>query len=467
MAKRKITKRVVDSLSPGDIVWDTVVRGYGVRRQRDARVYVVKYRFGGRQRWYRIGEHGAPWTAEKARTRAESVLGDVADGNDPAAAREAARDQRTIAELCECYLADYAEHHKRPSTVATDRINIENHIKPLLGRLNVADITRADVDRFKRAVKDGKTAKDIKLGPRARSIVRGGEGAANRCLALLSHMFSMAERWGWRAEGTNPCRYVEKYRENRRERFLSEAELACLGHVLAEAEQGVESPFAIAAVRLLIFTGARVSEILSLRWEHVDLERAMLRLPDSKTGAKAIYLSAPALEILATLPHIDGNPHVIAGERKGAPLVNLQKPWRRLRQRTTLRLWAAEAESRSEGGRLVTLLREKLDREPLYAECVQEAKRCGVELPRGLEDVRLHDLRHSFASVGAAGGLSLPMIGRLLGHTQTATTQRYAHLAADPVKAANEAIGQRIAAMMKGGEEKMVAEILPMAKRGP
>ena len=146
----------------------------------------------------------------------------------------------------------------------------------------------------------------------------------------------------------------------------------------------------------------------SLYVEHVDFERTMLLLPDSKTGAKAVYLSAPALDVLAKLPRLAGNPHVIAGEREGAALVNLQKPWRRIRAKA------------------------------------------------GLDGVRIHDLRHSFASVGAAGGLSLPMIGKLLGHTQAATTERYAHLAADPVRAANEAIGERIAAMMKGGGADVV-----------
>ena len=170
---------------------------------------------------------------------------------------------------------------------------------------------------------------------------------------------------------------------------------------MAERDGG-ETAFVIAAIRLLLFTGARLGEILGLRWNHVDFERACLRLPDSKTGQKVLYLSAPALEVLAGLPRLDGNPHVICGEREGAHLVNLEKPWRRLRARS------------------------------------------------GLDDVRLHDLRHSFASFGAAGGLSLPMIGKLLGHTQAATTERYAHLAADPIRAANEAIGERIAAVMKG-----------------
>ena len=332
MAKRKITKRVVDALKPGELVWDTIVRGFAVRRQREARVYLIKYRFGGRQRWYSIGPHGAPWTVEKARKKAEAVLGEVANGSDPSARRELERDQRTLVDLCDRYLNEHAENHKRASTVTTDRINAENHIKPLLGRMNVADVTRVDVDRFKQAVKEGKTAKDVKRGPRARSIVRGGPGAANRSLALLSHMFHLAERWGWRPDGSNPCRHVDKYQENDRERFLSESELGRLGNALREAErEGVETPYAISAIRLLIFTGARLGEILGLRWQDVDIDRGMLFLPHSKTGAKVIYLSAPALKTLASIPRMEGNPYVIAGKREATALVNLQKPWQRIR----------------------------------------------------------------------------------------------------------------------------------------
>ena len=160
----------------------------------------------------------------------------------------------------------------------------------------------------------------------------------------------------------------------------------------------------IAGLRLLIFTGARKSEILGLHWRMVEFERALLRLPDSKTGEKVIYLSAPALQLLAELPRIAGNPHVLPGERSGRHLVNIEKTWRRVRH------------------------------------------------DAGLDDVRLHDLRHSFAAIGAGAGLGLPVIGALLGHTETSTTARYAHLAADPVRAANEAIGRRIAAALAGND---------------
>ena len=164
----------------------------------------------------------------------------------------------------------------------------------------------------------------------------------------------------------------------------------------------------------MLFTGARLSEILTLRWEHVDIQRGDARLPDSKSGAKTVQLPPPALAVLAGLTRVEGNPHVIVGQKDGAGLVNLEKPWRAIRAAA------------------------------------------------GLPDVRLHDLRHAFASVGAAGGDSLLVIGKLLGHTQAATTARYAHLSADPVKAAAAAISGQIAAALGGGG----AEIVPMRVTG-
>ncbi len=190
------------------------------------------------------------------------------------------------------------------------------------------------------------------------------------------------------------------------ERFLSNEELARLGEVLAEAERTrTEIPSAIAAIRLLLFTGCRRSEILTLKWEHVDFERQCLRLPESKTGSKTVYLSPPALEVLTGIDREEGSPYVITGAKPGSHLVNLTKPWQRIRKKAEL------------------------------------------------EGVRIHDLRHSFASMAVAGGLSLPVIGALLGHTQPATTHRYAHLAADPLKQAANLTGNRIAAAMAGAKK--------------
>ena len=161
-----ITKRTVDALTPGEIAWDDAVSGFGVRCQRKAKTYVLKFRAGGRQRWYTIGKHGSPWTVDQARTEAKRLLGVVAEGKDPAANRDALKDRASVTDLCHRFLEDHAAEHKRPSSQYNDRANIQNHVIPLLGKIDVADVTRADIDRFKRAVKDGKTAKDVKLGPR-------------------------------------------------------------------------------------------------------------------------------------------------------------------------------------------------------------------------------------------------------------------------------------------------------------
>jgi integrase len=215
-------------------------------------------------------------------------------------------------------------------------------------------------------------------------------------------MMNLAEAWGLRLDGSNPCRHVKKYAEHRRERYLSREELRRLGVALHDAQTGnTESPHAIAAIGLLVLTGARLREILTLRWDQVDIDGEVLRLPDSKTGAKQIYLNQAAITLLRRMPRMQGNPFVIVGRKAGAPLINLEKPWRRIRA---------------------------------------DAK---------LDDVRIHDLRHSFASVAAGVGMSLPMIGKLLGHSQPVTTARYAHLAADPVRAASNQIGAEISAAMK------------------
>lgn len=398
---QRITKRLVDNLFPGEILWDSAVKGFGVRCQKSSKVYILKTRIKSRQRWFSIGPHGSPWTPHRARDQALKLLGHIAEGKDPALARTVHSNMPIVAELCNRYLKDYAQEHKKPSSMNTDRANIENHVKPLIGNLHVSDITLADIDKFKRDVKDGKSARGRKKNQQGGPSVTGGSGVSNRCLALLSKMFNLAERWGWRMLGSNPCRNIERYKERKLERYLSDEELFRLSDALIHGEkEGTENPYVVAALRLLIFTGARLGEILTLQWKYVDFKNAKINLPDSKTGQKEIFLSAPALDTLSNLPRQLNNPYVICGNITGRHLVNLQKPWQRIRQRANI------------------------------------------------EDVRIHDLRHSFASVAASSGLSLPMIGKLLGHTQAATTQRYAHLADNPIRDANEKIGQRLAAAM-------------------
>ncbi len=233
---------------------------------------------------------------------------------------------------------------------------------------------------------------------------------ANRVVALLSKMFNLAERWGLRPPATNPVRGIERYREKRRQRFLAGDELARLGQGLAEAEaEGAELSSAIALVRFLLFTGCRRGEALGLRWEDVDFERGMAWLRDSKTGQPALVLNAPAKAVLAGLER--QGEWVFAGKDPEGPLVGVTRIWWRIRSRADL------------------------------------------------ADVRLHDLRHSHASMGAAAGLSLPLIGALLGHRQPATTARYAHLAADPVREASERVAARMAAALSAKPDAEVVDL--------
>jgi integrase len=382
----KLTKRVIDSTKPAsdhDVFrWDAELRGFGLRvKPTGVKSYILQYRtVTGISRRVTIGQHGR-LTADEARTQAKVQLGRVARGDDPAAEKASARDGISFSVFAERYLTDHAATKKKPSSVRMDRINLQKHILPNLARKRLGTLARADVVRLHQSMRDR-------------------PGAANRCLALLSKMMNLAERWGERPDGSNPCRHVEKYRENKRDRFLSAVELARLGAACQRCEQdGTIGPSFLALVRLLIFTGARLSEIQKAQWDWVDFESGVLRLPDSKTGAKTIMLPAPALEVLARQVRVDGNPYVITGE-DNRYLVNVWKQW--------------------------AILREVAE----------------------LKNIRLHDLRHSFASVGAAGGMPLNLIGGLLGHRQTQTTSRYAHLANDPLKAAANQIAGTIAATM-------------------
>lgn len=386
MAAIRLTKRVVEGQTPGSrdiILWDTEVTGFGCKiTPAGRRAYFCYYRtHDGLQRRPAIGPHGR-LTVQEAREIARGWLAEAAAGGDPSRDRHSARRAPTVAELCKRFLEDHSARRNKPGTAYNYARMIDRFILPQLGHRKVATIVAADIDQLHHSL-------------------HATPYQANRVLGLLSKMMNLAERWDYRSANTNPTRHVDRNSEGKRERYLSADEMSRLAATLAQAESDrSETARVIAAIRLLIFTGCRLSEILTLRWEYLDLPRYQLRLPDSKTGAKVVHLNGATVSILRSLERT-ASPWVLPGGKEGGHLVNLQKPWRRLRRRA------------------------------------------------GLEDLRIHDLRHSFASVAAGLGEGLHMIGKLLGHTQAQTTHRYAHLAADPVRAATERVSGVIVEMMR------------------
>ncbi len=387
--RKHITKSVVDGMKPDEIIWDTKLIGFGVRYQRRDKVFVYKCRIGNRQRWFAIGKYGQPWTVADAENRVKVIQGDIANDLDPAAIREERERNPTLRQAGKIFLETVVTKRRKATQVLYNDF-FERLTYPKLGDVKVAQIKFSDIAL-------------LHYGLRKTPIT------ANRVIASLSTLFSWCERSGFRPRHSNPVQGVERFEEKSKERFLSPRELARLGVALARAERNrTESVYAIAAIRLLMFTGCRRNEILELQWKDVSIDKAMLLLPETKTGARPVYLSAPALSVLAGLPRLRNNPFVIVGEKNGQHLINLRKPWLRI---------------------------------------------CKVAR---LRDVRIHDLRHSFASVGVSGGASLPIIGKLLGHSKSSTTEKYSHLAADPVRAVNEAMGNQIAAMLRGQKGNVV-----------
>lgn len=451
MPTLKLTRRAVAAIQPAErpvTYWDSDLSGLGLTvRPSGARSWIARYRAGGggRNGTLRQVVLGDPeaMTPEQARTEAKALLAKVRLGADPAAERAEARQAETFAEVAERWFAEHVTPKRKPGTAAFYRNCLDIHVLPAFGTKRASAITKQDMTRLHGAVAAGKGKGPKHPGSKrtAAEKVRGGRVIANRVLATVAAVYAWALDLGLLPAGTlNPAKGVEPFREEGRERFLTAEEMARLGEVLRLAEtEGLpwepdpEKPearrkhapkaenrrvkidlHAAAAIRLLMLTGARLREVLNLEWSHVDFDRGLLRLPDSKTGKKTIVLGGAALALLEGLPRVGR--YVVASTSAGTagerPRSDLNRPWR------------------------------------------------AVRAAAGLPELRIHDLRHSAAAVGAGAGLSLHQIGGLLGHTQARTTAKYAHLAADPQRRAADLIGNEVAAALGIG-----GEVIDMAER--
>lgn len=401
----RLTKTFIESLptpeARASFAWDDKMSGFGVKvLPNGKRKYVLKYRTrGGRagtQRWLSLGAHGSV-TVNQARALAQRALATVADGGDPQAQRNAVATAPALSDVWNRYERDHLGLRK-DATQRNYRAIWEDRLKPAFGNQRVKEISRGDVDAFHK--KWASTPYQ-----------------ANRILALLSKLMSLAEEWEWR-EGTNPCRHISKFRERARQRFLSGEEIAAVRSastkLLADSEI---TAHAASILELLLLTGARSGELASARWAWVDWELQIIALPDSKSGAKTIYLSKDAVRVLREQEkRSKPQDYIYPGRSAGKHIHNLRKPWARICEKA------------------------------------------------GLSGVRVHDLRHTAASLALGSGTSLAIVGRLLGHTQVQTTLRYAHLDTDPALRAADLIGQRV---REAATPKSVASDQPLADSKP
>ena len=377
-----ISRRTVNALrvDKDTVFWDSELPGFGVRvYPSGTRMYVVQTRARGKSTRVTVGRHGV-LTPEEARRRAALMVARVKAGEDPKPLPLAPKPEPgpTVAELAERYRVEHLEVRCKPSTVQTAQTAIRQHILPALGTLPLMEVERNNVMALHGSLSET-------------------PAMANLAVDVISRMFTMAQAWGMVPDGTDPCREIVKYRSRRRERFLTDGEFRRLGEELGKAvAEGKVSVHAAGAIRLLMLTGCRCNEILTLRWKDVNLDATEFRLRDSKTGPRAVPLSPAAVKVLADLPRVPDNRWVIAGRVNGTHMKNLNAPWGVVRARADL------------------------------------------------NEVRIHDLRHSFASRALALGESLPMIGKLLGHRRAQTTARYAHLARESVKEAATRIAASI-----------------------
>ena len=381
----KLTNKKIDQLIPDTksyIVWDNEIRGFGVRVNLNSKkTFILKYRVGqGRSARVRkpvIGTYGV-MKVDEARKIARKWLLDASEGNDP---KEVDKTSILLKDFCNVYLQQHANIKKKLSSVIEDKRLMRLHIIPNFGNVCLKEITRAMITKHHQ------------------SMYQTPHGA-NRFLSLMSKMMNLAERWEYRTLNSNPCRHIERYKEEGRQIYLSMEQIEKIGHVIKKMEQ-TESIFVLSAIKLLLFTGRRTGEILTLKWDYIDFENSKMNLPDTKTGAKSFFFSPTVKQILLNLPNKEG--FVFKSVLKDKRVTTVRHIWKKI-----------------------------------------------CKLAK-IENVRVHDLRHTYASLAVQNGYSLPIISKMLGHADIKTTQRYAHLHDDPVNQAVEKIDQQLDNLFKVG----------------
>ena len=376
----KLNKRVIDGLKVEDgdaVFWDRELTGFGIRIYASGRkIFVVQTRGpDGKPRRASVGPY-VKVSVDDARRQAAEVIDRLKQGEK--AFPEPSAPEPTVADLAERYMKVHVEVDCRPGTVETFGRVVRLYVLPELGHLRLSEVDRSHVSALHHKMRDKPYQ-------------------ANQVRDVLAKMFRLAEAWGMMPPRRNPALPIRRYKEYRRERFLSREEYRKLARVLDEAQaDGSVFPSAIPAIRLLLLTGCRKNEIITLRWDDIDRTAGEIRLRDAKTGARRVPLTPAVMWVLERIPRIEGNPWVITGANPGDHLKNLDAIWLRLRKRA------------------------------------------------GLEDVRVHDCRHSYASRALALGEGIPVISKLLGRRRFATTARYAHLARDGERAAAAMVGDSI-----------------------
>lgn len=381
----RLTKKIIES-SPLKakpyFIFDTSIKGFCVRiTPTGNRTYYVQYIKNKKVKRFAIGNHGII-TCENARDKAIKLLASIKDNFDPQHDKQQKNNELTLSELSQRFMDEHVKLRCKKTTQINYNLTLNKHILPKIGHLKITEITRKDVADLHHKLHH--------------SIY-----TANRSLEVISKMFNLAEMWGLRPDHSNPCKHLKKYPEKRRERYLKKEEALRLGNILDEMKRYPdENISAIYCIQLTLLTGCRVGEIRTLKWEYIDNENYAFNLPDSKTGAKIVYVGNVVISLIEEIKNHparpSNNPYVIWGREDGSCLYNIQKPWRRFRKLADL------------------------------------------------DDLRIHDLRHSFASFAISSGMSLEIIGKLLGHKVVQTTARYAHLMAEPMKEAASSVSNEL-----------------------